>query len=81
MNKTKEPILSYFHFMFNEWNEQTAQRVFADAPCGWRYLWQKWMRFHEEYGLYGAIMTYYTEGLDENLQHVLSTAAYEFYNG
>lgn len=81
MSKKKEPILCYFHFMFNEWNEQTAAKVFADAPCGCEYLWQKWIRYREEYGLHGAITMYYTEGIDKYLQSKLSTASYEFYNG
>lgn len=81
MAEKKEPVLCYFHFMYNEWNEQMAQKVFADASCGWEYLWQKWMRFCDNYGYYGAIMMYYAEGLDNKLQKKLSTAAYDFYNG
>lgn len=38
------------------------------------------MRFCDEYGYYGAIMMYYTEGLDYGLQEKLSTVAYEYYN-
>lgn len=34
----------------------------------------------DEYGYYGAIMMYYTEGLDYGLQEKLSTVAYEYYN-
>ena len=37
MDKTaqkKEPLMCYFHFMFNEWNESKAKKVFANASCG-----------------------------------------------
>lgn len=81
MNKKKEPLMCYFHFMFNAWNEAQARKVFANAPCGWQYLWQKWCRYREEYGLYGAITMYYVEGLDADLQMTLSTAANQYYNG
>lgn len=81
MAKKKEPVLCYFHFMYNQWNEQTAQKVFADASCGWEYLWQKWMRFCDDYGMYGAITMFYTESLDGNLQKMLADASNEYYNG
>lgn len=79
--KKKESLLCYFHFMFNEWNERKASQVFANAPCGWQYLWQKWIRFCEEYGQYGAVTMYYTEGLDKTLQTIIAKASYDFYNG
>lgn len=77
----KDPIMHYFHFMFNQWNERRAAEVFADAPCGWRYLWQKWCDYIEQYGYYGAITMYFVEALDSNLQNILATAANNYYNG
>ena len=84
MDKTaqkKEPLMCYFHFMLNAWNESQAMKVFANASCGWQYLWQKWCRFCDEYGLNGAITMYYVEGLDRHLQKTLADAANEYYNG
>jgi len=81
MAKKKEPVLCYFHFMYNQWNEQTAQKVFADASCGWQYLWDKWCRLCDDYGMYGAITMFYTESLDGNLQKMLADASNEYYNG
>lgn len=79
--KKKEPLMCYFHFMFNEWNESKAKKVFANASCGWLYLWQKWCSYCDRYGLYGAITMYYADGLDKDLQKTLTDAANEHYNG
>lgn len=84
MDKTaqkKEPLMCYFHFMFNEWNESKAKKVFANASCGWQYLWDKWCRLCDDYGMYGAITMFYTESLDGNLQKMLADASNEYYNG
>ncbi len=81
MNKTKEPLMCYFHFMFNAWNEAQARKVFANAHCSWQYLWEKWLNFCDQYGYYGAITMYYVEALDAELQNTLATAANKYYNG
>ncbi len=77
----KEPLMCYFHFMFNAWNEAQAKKVFANASCGWQYLWDKWCRLCDDYGMYGAITMFYTESLDGNLQKMLADASNEYYNG
>ena len=79
--KKKDPLMCYFHFMFNQWNEKRAEEIFADASCGWQYLWQKWSEYIDLYGFYGAIIMYYVEALDKNLQNKLATAANLYYNG
>lgn len=79
--KKKEPLLCYFHFMFNVWNQAQAKIVFAKASCGWQYLWAKWCKFCEEYGMNAAITMFYVEGLDNNLQKMLADAADRYYNG
>lgn len=81
MDEKKDPVLCYIHFMYNEWSEDMAKQVFADTFCGWQYLWQKWLRYRETYGYNGAIMKYYSDGLDSELQRELLTFAERFYNG
>lgn len=77
----KEPLMCYFHFMFNQWNETTCKIVFAKSCCGWQHLWNKWLTYIDNYGYYGAISMYYVEALDRELQAALSTYANEYYNG
>lgn len=76
----KNQILCYIHFMYNEWNENQARRIFADAACGWEYIWQKWCKMRDAYGLDGAITMFYADGLDSNLQQQLANATNTYYN-
>lgn len=79
--KKKNPVLCYIHFMYNEWNPLQAKKVFADAPCGWQYLWDKWVEYLNNYGYHAAMMMYFAEGLDSKLQETISNYANDYYNG
>ncbi len=75
-----DPILCYMLFMFNAWNKTMAEKVFANARCGWEHIWQRWINCANTYGTEGAIFMFYADVLDAELQAVIANASYEHYN-
>lgn len=88
MNHTNE-ALSYAIYMANRWNESECSHVFngydnltnADYEYSLgRHIWNKYMEYYEDYGMYGAPMRLLYELDSTNLELLLNRAC-ELYDG
>lgn len=66
----KKNVLTYLHYMFTYFCEREARRIFANAPCGWEYVWHKYEMMVRNNGRDGAMALFFCE-LDNRLQDML----------
>ncbi len=88
MNRTNE-ALSYAIYMANRWNESECSYVFNgysnienykyEYSLG-HHIWNKYMEYYEDHGMYGAPMRLLYELDSTNLELLLNRAC-ELYDG
>lgn len=66
----KQNVLAYLHFMFNYICESEVRKAFANAPCDWEYIWQKYTTIVQNHGRCAANALFFCE-IDGTLQEML----------
>lgn len=75
----RNDIASFFYYMWNTWNKQECQIVFAQSNCGWQHIWNKWCSYCHNHIQYGATEEFFANLSDVN-QDLLVKRALELYN-
>lgn len=70
--------LSYMIYMANKWSEIESIRIFGE-DLG-KHIWNKYLAFCEDHGMYGAYSMFVFELSSNNLELLLNRAC-ELYNG
>ena len=76
----RNDVTSFMYFMWNMWSQEECEICFAEAMCGHKHIWEKWISACRRMdGPNGATEVFYAE-LDTTNQDILVAYATSKYN-